>query len=322
MSSGQQSIAPAALSVARRRFIQSAFAGVGLLGLSRLGLAADAPAEAVAAAAASDIPPTQGLKATASAARDQDILNFALNLEYLEAEFYLRAVTGQGLEVYADTGSDVGPVGTVTGGRQVTFTTPVVRDLAAELANDELNHVRFLRKATKKTIARPAIDLAGSFTAAALAAGLIQPGQTFDAFADETNFLLASFIFEDVGVTAYLGAAPLIKNKAILEAAAGILAVEAYHAGAIRTLLFERGLGAQSKAISDLRDSVDGSPDTDQPVIPDGGFTAVGPTNIVPALPDGTAPARTPGQVLAIAYLSPTAEAGGFFPNGVNGVIR
>lgn len=250
-----------------------------------------------------------------AAVTDVDILNFALNLEYLEAEFYLHAVTGQGLPPAQTTGKG-GPPGQVIGGSQVPFTSRDVHSYAREIASDEAAHVKFLRQALGGArVGRPTIDLRNSFTAAARAAGLVGPNQQFNAFANETNFLLAAFIFEDVGVTAYKGAAPLLTNKTYLAAAAGILAVEAYHAGEIRTLLYARNLFQEAAKISDLRDSVDGNTDLDQ------GIGDADTANIVPADANGIAFSRNTDQVLSIVYLSPTANKGGFFPQGVRGNI-
>jgi hypothetical protein len=87
---------------------------------------------------------------------------------------------------------------------------------------------------------------------------------TFDPYATPDAFLIGAFIFEDVGVTAYKGAAPLLSSPVFLEAAAGILAAEAYHAGLVRTILNARGQTAgsplitQAGQISDLRDTLDG----------------------------------------------------------------
>ncbi|WP_258805720.1 ferritin-like domain-containing protein [Pseudarthrobacter sp. NS4] len=186
-----------------------------------------------------------------------------------------------------------------------------------EIAADEEAHVRFLRSALgKAAVARPKIDLEASFTAAAVAAGLIKAGQTFNPFADETSFLLGAFIFEDVGVTAYKGAAPFIDNKTYLEAAAGILAVEAYHAGIIRTTMYARDLQAPAQAISDARDSLDGKTDLDQ------GIGTAEAANLVPADTNALAFSRTPAQVLNIVYLTAESDRfGGFFPKGVNGKI-
>ena len=167
-------------------------------------------------------------------------------------------------------------------------------------------------------MSQPDIDLKTSFTAAARAAGLIKNNQTFDPFANENNFLLGAFIFEDVGVTAYKGAAPLIDNTTYLEAAAGILAVEAYHAGIVRSSLYQKGLFTEVKKISDVRDAVDGSSDDDQSLRSSGKHA-----NLVPTDANGLVYSRTPANVLNIVYLTPAqVTKGGFFPAGVNGEIN
>ncbi len=177
---------------------------------------------------------------------DTDILNFALNLEYLEAEFYLHAATGSGLSS-SDTGSSPG---TVTGGAQLTGLNSAQQNILNEIAYDEQEHVRFLRSALgSSAVARPAIDLTNSFNALASAAGI---GASFNPFSGFDAFIVGAFIFEDVGVTAYAGAAPLISTAGIasgyLSAAAGIMAVEAYHAGYVRTYLTAQAAANSSYA--------------------------------------------------------------------------
>ncbi|MBW0116916.1 ferritin-like domain-containing protein [Pseudonocardia sp. KRD-169] len=251
------------------------------------------------------------------AATDAAVLNFALNLEYLEAEFYLRGAFGEGLNDDQIDGS--GKLGEVTGGYKVDFESKLAKQYAIEIAQDERDHVDFLRAALGDAkVARPAIDLQDAFSAAAQAAGLVGPGEAFDVFANEDNFLLGAYVFEDVGVTAYKGASPLITNKTFLEAAAGILAVEAYHAGLIRTVLLAKGFEDAAGAISDARDSLDGDTDLDQGIV-----DSDGNSNIVPTDENGIAYSRTAGQVLNIVYLNPASvTSGGFFPNGVNGGIN
>ena len=245
--------------------------------------------------------------------KDEDIFQFALNLEYMETEYYLRATTGKGIEA-ADLGSDAGEV---KGGHKVPFQSKAIREFAEELAENELAHVRFYRKTLGgQAVSRPAIDFEAGFAAAAKGAGLPE----FDPFANDMNFLLGGMLFEDVGVTAYAGAAPILKKEEFVEAAAGILAVEAYHMGMARSQLYAMGEKAQkaANAISAARDKLDGSEDKDQ------GIERNGKANFVPSNADGIVFRRTPQEVLRIVYLTDKSgvSSGGFYPKGMNGTLK
>jgi hypothetical protein len=242
---------------------------------------------------------------------DDAIFNFALNLEYLETEYYLRGTTGAGLSE-EDIGADPGEV---TGGTLVPFATDSIRQFAEELAANELAHVRYYRESLgDQAVDRPAIDLAGGFAAAGQAAGF---GDNFNPFSDELNFILGGMLFEDVGVTGYKGATPLIQDKTKQGDIAGILAVESYHMGMARSLLYQAGPTAQqaANAITVARGVLNDMPEIEQ------GIEVDGHANFVPSDERGIAFTRTPQQVLQIVYLTPETgvSSGGFFPDGVNG---
>jgi hypothetical protein len=128
---------------------------------------------------------------------DVEVLNFALTLEYLEAAFYT-----QGLKQVRDISGDA-------------------KSLATEIRDNENEHVAALMKTIK--------GLGGTPVKA--------PGVDFgDAFASEKAFLKLAQTFEDTGVSAYNGAAPMIESTEVLAAAGSIVQIEARHAAAIRLL--------------------------------------------------------------------------------------
>ncbi len=222
---------------------------------------------------------------------DTDILNFALNLEYLEAEFYTVATTGRRI---ADIGigvSGTGRQGATTGGSAVSLSERV--KVAAEMvALDEQQHVQFLRTALgSAAVAKPSINLE--------ALGL--------GFRNETEFITLARAFEDVGVSAYGGAAPSIQSPSILGAAARIALTEAQHSGLFRYFIYERGL---------VVPAVDGLDERPMSRPGDGRLFLVDSM--------GLAKTRRPDQVLAVVYAAATTgvHSGGFFPDGVNGMIN
>lgn len=256
---------------------------------------------------------------------DIAILNFALNLEYLEGEYYSYGAFGKSLADQGVTLTGDGTQGTVKvkASPQVNFATPALMQYAQEIAEDEIAHIKYLQGTIKALggtpVAEPSINLVDSFNEMANLAGI---ASTFDPFADETSFYLGGFSLTDVGVTAYHGAAPFLKNIAVISGSAGILATEAYHDGVLRLTVYQAGSDAQAKAqkISDLRDQVDddGAAERDQGVA-----NSDGTPNIVPADVNSIAFSRKPGNVLNIVCGGVYKQRkGGFFPDGVNGAIQ
>lgn len=134
-----------------------------------------------------------------------DVLNFALTLEYLEAEYYIQGTERQGLIPEED------------------------RNVFELFRQHETAHVEFLKQALgEAAVARPEFD----FTAG---------GQFADVFDNYETYIALSMAFEDTGVRAYKGQAGNLQNDDdTLEAALQIHSVEARHASLVRRLRDQR----------------------------------------------------------------------------------
>ena len=229
-----------------------------------------------------------------------EVLKFALNLEYLEAEFYTYALYGRGIETFGigtsgeANGSNPSEGGQTTGGKKISFTdayTINTYEIADQTATDERSHVVLLRTALgSQAIAKPNLNLN--------ALGL--------GFATQYEFLTLSRIFEDIGVSAYGGAAGLLTTSSIITTAARILATEAEHVAAARVQIAYYKLPSPTLDGADLVPPPSGAP---------GQVLSMNRAN-------GLTPIRTPGQVLYLAFGNKAnATSGGFFPSGVNGTF-
>ncbi|BDA43113.1 Desiccation-related protein PCC13-62 [Coccomyxa sp. Obi] len=267
-------------------------------------------------------------------ADNNDVFNFAINLECLESQFYQYAAYGEYRNASLLAG---GPP--ATGGKKASLSAGV-QTIAAEFARDETAHLAFLRSAAgAAAVPCPQIDIVNSFPAVIKAAlGSRAGNYNFSPYDNDVNFLLSAFLFEDVGATAFAGAIPVLVGADAQSAANGIGGVEAYHGGLLRQWLFENGglvvqpYGIQIvsfvQALSDLRGKVGGGKD-EGITIPAAVASIYGPNileffqaNIVPADTNAMIFARTPQEVLAIVYGGDASKPGGFFPSGLNGSVK
>jgi Ferritin-like domain len=248
----------------------------------------------VTALSMAGLTPAQGQKTT-----EVEVLKFALNLEYLESEFYTYALFGQGIELFGigvtgeANGSNPTSGMVTSGGQKVDFNNNrlLTYEIAEQIGRDERAHVTLLRSALgSQVIAKPNINLN------ALGFG----------FGCEEDFLRLSRIFEDIGVTAYAGAAGLLSTPSVITTAARILATEAEHVASVRTQISVLGITTSALDAADLIPP------------PSGGKTQVLSTYYANGLPA----TRTYGEVLYLAFGGKAnATSGGFFPDGVNGSL-
>ena len=254
----------------------------------------------VATAAVGALSAGGALPAEAQTSTEIEILNFALNLEYLEAEFYTYALNGTsitafgiGIDGVANPGNS--PSGGITsGGSLVSFPNNSVytKPIAEQIARDERAHVVLLRNVLGSAkIAKPNLNLN------ALGFG----------FGSMAEFLKLARIFEDIGVSAYAGAASSLKTPVVLNYAARILATEAEHVASIRTQIAVLGIKTSPRL-----DAIDILP------YPSGRID-----QFLSISTNGLPNTRTPGEVLYLAFGNMNnATQGGFFPTGVNGAIN
>jgi hypothetical protein len=252
-----------------------------------------------------------------------DMLNFALNVKYLQATFYSFIAKGTDL-----TGSAVTNSGPITGGTAalsfagITGVTNAqqITDMLNEIYYDEKNHVSTLMSLLGiSAVFRPAINLAGFGTITA------------------TNALSIARLLEDVGVTVYAGIIGSLSSSDIT-LLGQIMGADSLHAGILRlTALQNPTIAAYIKADTlDVAPFDPGAASNAGPTASGGFFATAGATTATTAFPAGFAFTRTISQALAILFGKETATgsttsvtvaaigttSGGFFPNGVNGNLN
>ncbi|PHU18311.1 Desiccation-related protein PCC13-62 [Capsicum chinense] len=262
---------------------------------------------------------------------DVDLIEFPLNLEFMEAEFFLWGSLGYGLDKFAPELADGGPVPISA---RIAKLSPLMRDVIAQFGFQEVGHVR----AIKDTVAgfpRPLLNLSRELFATVMNDAFGHPLEPpFDPYANDINYLLASYVIPYVGLTGYVGANPKLHSPTAKRLVAGLLGVESGQDAVLRALLYERGrenvkpygitVTEFTNRISALRNKLGRHGIKDEGLRVQREFGAEGSIrgNILAGDKYSLAYDRTPEEILRIVYGSgQESKPGGFYPNGAEGRI-
>ncbi|XP_059313175.1 ferritin-like catalase Nec2 [Lycium ferocissimum] len=263
--------------------------------------------------------------------QDIDKMQFPVNLEFLEAEYFSWATYGYGLDVVAPKLAMGGPP--PIGGRKANL-DPLTKNIIMEFANQEVGHLRALNS-TVGVFPRPLLDLSaknfGKIFDEAFGYKLIPP---FDPYRDSLSYMLSCYVIPYVGLVGYVGTNPNINGYETKRLLAGLLGVESGQDAVIRMYLYERAaqfvfpykhtVADFASRISELRNKLAkcGNKDEGLFVPPQLGAENRTISNVLSEDFNSISYKRTPAEILRIVYGSGDEHVpGGFYPNGANGRI-
>ncbi|KAK6144027.1 hypothetical protein DH2020_020847 [Rehmannia glutinosa] len=156
----------------------------------------------------------------------------------------------------------------------------------------------------------------------------------FDPYANDINYLLASYVIPYVGLTGYVGANPKLQSPTSRKLVAGLLGVESGQDAVLRALLYERAFAKVypygitvaefTNKISSLRNKLGkrGLKDEGLIVEPIQGAEGKIPGNVLVGDQYSLSFGRTPEEILRIVYgTGKEDKPGGFYPEGGDGKI-
>ncbi|XP_052182866.1 ferritin-like catalase Nec2 [Diospyros lotus] len=262
---------------------------------------------------------------------DKDLIQFAVNLEFLEAEFFLFGAFGYGLDRVAPEMPMGGPP--PVGARKANL-DPLTQNITTEFAYEEVGHLRAI-KSTVGIFPRPLLNLSAQNFAKIFDEAMgyhLEP--PFNPYRDSLSYMMASYVIPYMGLVGYVGANPLLvgyKSKRLL---AGLLGVESGQDAVIRTYLYGRAeevlrpynhtVAEVTVKISELRNRLAKCGIKDEGIVvpPQLGAENRSETNILSADFDSISYSRTPAEILRVVYGSGDEHVpGGFYPRGGNGRI-
>ncbi|KAL6503324.1 hypothetical protein OROGR_025247 [Orobanche gracilis] len=292
-----------------------------------------------------------------AATADVDLLEFQLNLEYLEAKFFSWGALGSGLDTLAPNLAMGGrpPIGATK-----AKLSAVIKDIITQFAFQEFGHLRAIQK-TVPGFPRPLLNLSAATFATIMDNAFEKPpAPPFDPHADDINYLIASYVIPYVGLTGYLGANPKLQSRTVKKIrkirypselsafipdkdmdmdistslVAGLLGVESGQDAVLRALLYERAftkvfpyditVAEFTNKISRLRNELGKKGLKDEGLIVEPALGAEGKIsgNVLAADQFSLSYDRTPEEILRIVYGTGREDTpGGFYPGGDDGKI-